>query len=113
MKFSTPKVPFQLARHTLCIVKKGRNWRQPQGELGTDSMLRLFPGLKTEARSGALAVSGPLIDAGEKLGVLLFYSSNQVQIQAQLENANWELSQTTVLAPADGYVRLVTLTRRR
>jgi len=35
------------------------------------------------------------------------------QIQAQLENANWELSQTTVLAPADGYVRLVTLTRRR
>jgi multidrug resistance efflux pump len=25
------------------------------------------------------------------------------QIQAQLENARWELSQTTVLAPADGY----------
>jgi multidrug resistance efflux pump len=26
------------------------------------------------------------------------------QIQAQLENANWELSQTTIRAPADGYV---------
>ena len=32
------------------------------------------------------------------------------QIQAQLEDASWQLSQTTVLAPADGYVTLVTLT---
>ena len=31
------------------------------------------------------------------------------QILAQLENASWELSQTTVHAPADGYVTLVTL----
>jgi multidrug resistance efflux pump len=30
------------------------------------------------------------------------------QIQAQLENANWELSQTTIRAPAEGYVTLVT-----
>src|SRR5437867_2482403 len=32
------------------------------------------------------------------------------QIQAQLDNANWELSQTAVRAPADGYVTLVTVT---
>lgn len=32
------------------------------------------------------------------------------QVRAQLENAEWELSQTTVRAPADGYVTLVTLT---
>ena len=32
------------------------------------------------------------------------------QVQAQLENAEWELSQTTIRAPADGYVTLVTLT---
>jgi multidrug resistance efflux pump len=31
------------------------------------------------------------------------------QIEAQLENANWELSQTTIRAPADGYVTLVTV----
>src|SRR5712672_281970 len=31
------------------------------------------------------------------------------QIQAQLEDANWELSQTTILAPADGYVPVVAL----
>jgi multidrug resistance efflux pump len=32
------------------------------------------------------------------------------QLQAQLDNANWELSQTTVRAPADGYVTLVAVT---
>ncbi|MEH2523948.1 multidrug resistance efflux pump [Bradyrhizobium sp. AZCC 2176] len=32
------------------------------------------------------------------------------QIQAQLENSNWELSQTAVRAPADGYVTVVALT---
>ena len=32
------------------------------------------------------------------------------QLQAQLDNANWELSQTTIRAPADGYVTLVTVT---
>jgi multidrug resistance efflux pump len=31
------------------------------------------------------------------------------QIAAQLDNANWELSQTTVRAPADGYVTVVAL----
>lgn len=32
------------------------------------------------------------------------------QIQAQLENADWELSQTAVRAPADGYATVVALT---
>jgi multidrug resistance efflux pump len=32
------------------------------------------------------------------------------QLQAQLDNANWELSQTTIRAPADGYVTVVALT---
>jgi multidrug resistance efflux pump len=32
------------------------------------------------------------------------------QIQAQLDNASWELSQTTIRAPADDYVTLVAVT---
>jgi multidrug resistance efflux pump len=32
------------------------------------------------------------------------------QIAAQLDNANWELSQTAIRAPADGYVTVVALT---
>lgn len=37
-------------------------------------------------------------------------NTSVAQIQAQLENANWELSQTTIRAPADGYVTSVALT---
>ena len=37
-------------------------------------------------------------------------NTSVAQIQAQLENANWELSQATVRAPADGYVAVVALT---
>jgi multidrug resistance efflux pump len=37
-------------------------------------------------------------------------NTSVAQIQAQLENANWELSQTTIRAPADGYVTAVALT---
>jgi multidrug resistance efflux pump len=32
------------------------------------------------------------------------------QLQAQLDHANWELAQTTIRAPADGYVTVVALT---
>jgi multidrug resistance efflux pump len=37
-------------------------------------------------------------------------NTSVAQIQAQLENAEWELSQTTIRAPADGYVTAVALT---
>ena len=37
-------------------------------------------------------------------------NTSVAQIEAQLENANWELSQTAVRAPADGYVTAVALT---
>jgi multidrug resistance efflux pump len=37
-------------------------------------------------------------------------NTSVAQIQAQLDNASWELSQTTIRAPADGYVTAVALT---
>jgi multidrug resistance efflux pump len=36
-------------------------------------------------------------------------NTSVAQLQAQLENANWELSQTAIRAPADGYVTVVAL----
>jgi multidrug resistance efflux pump len=36
-------------------------------------------------------------------------NTSVAQVQAQLENAEWELSQTTIRAPADGYVTVVAL----
>jgi multidrug resistance efflux pump len=36
-------------------------------------------------------------------------NTSVAQLQAQLDNANWKLSQTAVRAPADGYVTVVAL----
>jgi multidrug resistance efflux pump len=36
-------------------------------------------------------------------------NTNVAQIKAQLDNAQWELEQTTIRAPADGYVTVVAL----
>jgi len=85
MKFSTPKVPFQMGQHTLCVVKKGANWKSWSSELTVDSILALFPSLKNDAHSGELLISGPFTDGGDKLGVMLFYSTNKAEIQAKLE----------------------------
>jgi 3-keto-disaccharide hydrolase len=85
MKFGTPKVPFQLARHTLCIVKKGTHWKAGESKVAADSMLRLLPTLRQQLDTGESAIYGPFADQSDKLGVLLFYSSNQMQIQVQLE----------------------------
>jgi hypothetical protein len=97
MKFGTPKVPFQLARHTLCIVKKGDHWKAWPGELQKDALLHLLPSLKEQARSGELAISGLFVDNTDKLGLMYFYSTNQGQYQAQLEKE---------LTVADGRVQL-------
>ena len=37
-------------------------------------------------------------------------NTSVAQFQAQLDNAIWELSQTSIRAPADGYVTVVALT---
>jgi multidrug resistance efflux pump len=45
-------------------------------------------------------------DLAERIGGV---NTTVAQLQAQLDNANWELSQTAVRAPADGYVTVVAL----
>jgi uncharacterized protein YciI len=83
MKFSTPKVPFQMEQYTLCIVQKGANWKSSSRQMTPDSMREIFPSLKKDARE--LLISGPFTDGGDRLGVMLFYSTNKAKIQAKLE----------------------------
>jgi uncharacterized protein YciI len=85
MRFGAPVVPFQLAPYTLCIVKKAQNWKSKNDKLRPDSMLELFPNLKKHSRSGELAISGPFLDSGDKVGLLLFSSTNQTEIQAEMD----------------------------
>jgi len=96
MKLGTPKVPFEMEKDTLCVVKKDKNWKASSAKLTTDSMLNLFPSLAT-SKDTEVAISGPFTDDGEQLGLLLFCSSNQPVIQAQLEKEP---------AVAEGQVRL-------
>ncbi len=84
MRFCSPKVPFQITQHTLCIVKKGKNWAGTKPDPSENAMLDLFPSLAAQGQSGDLAISGPFLDHGDKLGILLFYSTNQAEIQADL-----------------------------
>ncbi len=85
MKFGTPKIPFQITQHTLCIVKKGTNWGGAKLGQTENAMLDLFPSLHAMSRSGELAISGPFLDNGDKLGILLFWSTNRTEIQAGLD----------------------------
>src|SRR3954468_6719302 len=85
MKFGSPVVPFKMARHTLCIVKKGPNWKGAASEPSNESLIQLLPTLKKQEGTGELAIGGDFRDATDKLGLLLFYSTNRAEIQAQLE----------------------------
>jgi len=85
MSFGTPKVPFQIEQHTLCIVKKGQNWEHARQQPNADALVDLFPHLKSKYRSGESILSGVFLDSSDKLGVLLFASTNQTEIQSELE----------------------------
>jgi hypothetical protein len=87
MSFGTPKVPFQMEQHTLCIVKKGPNWEYSKQEPGADALVNFFPRLKAKYRSGESLISGAFHDSSDKLGVLLFASTNQAEIQSELGRA--------------------------
>ena len=50
LKFGTPKVPFQLARHTLCIVKKGSNWKDTEQSPKKIFLQTLLPALKSQTQ---------------------------------------------------------------
>jgi hypothetical protein len=48
-------------------------------------MLSLMPSLRSWADRGELAVSGPLVDAGDLVGILLFIPENGESIRAALD----------------------------
>jgi uncharacterized protein YciI len=87
MSFGTPKVPFKIEEHTLCIVKRGQNWEHPRRQSGADALLDLFPDLNSKYRSGESLISGAFLDSSPKLGVLLFASTNQMEIKNEMERA--------------------------
>ena len=78
--------PFKLAKHTLVVVKKGSNYEPPKEPLTATSMLSFMPSLRSWAETGDLAVSGPLVDAGELVGILLFIPDSGETLRAALDS---------------------------
>ena len=85
-RFQRPYEPFKLAKHTLVVVKKGPNYTPPKETLSANSMLTLMPSLRSSADKGDLAVSGPLVDAGELVGILLFIPGSGETIRGALDS---------------------------
>jgi uncharacterized protein YciI len=84
-RFQKPIEPFKLAKHTLVVVKKGAGYEARVDPLTSATMLSLMPSLRSWADSGDLAVSGPLVDAGDLVGILLFIPENGETIRAALD----------------------------
>lgn len=85
-RFGTPKVPFKIEQHTLAVFKKGPNWTGGAVEPRSDALLRLLPGLRAQQKSGELAISGPLLDAGDKIGIAWFISPDQTAVRKLLDD---------------------------
>ena len=73
-------------------------FRAQDRENAYETVLALLDAAKAAQQSAKLAMDSEINGT----------NTSVAQIQAQLENANWELSQTTIRSPADGYVTLVT-----
>ena len=84
-RFQKSFEPFKLAKHTLVVVKKGANYEPPKEPLTSTGMLTLMSSLRSWAEKGDLAVSGPLLDAGDLVGILLFISEDGETIRAALD----------------------------
>ena len=83
-KFGKPDEPVKLAKHTLVVVKKGPAFDGLKGTPAPDSMSRLLPSLGQLAEGDGVVISGPLVDAGELLGVAMVSLEDGAKVEAAL-----------------------------
>ena len=83
-KFGKPEEPFKMAKHTLVVVKKGPDFGGLKGALTPDSMTRLLPSLEQFAGGDGVVISGPLVDAGELLGIALVGAEDGTKVETAL-----------------------------
>jgi hypothetical protein len=84
MSLGPAKVPFQMGQHTLCIIRKGKKFEDSKMQPGPGWITGLFPSLKGKLDSGDI-ITGPFVDSSQKVGVILFASTNQAQIRSELD----------------------------
>lgn len=85
-QFHKPNEPFKIAQYTLGIVKKGSNWPLPSGQSMIKTIDALLASLRKSLRTHDLAVSGPLREAKDLVGILLFRTPDQGKVRQALDN---------------------------
>ena len=83
-KFGKPDEPVKLAKHTLVVVKKGPAFGGLKGSASPDFIARLLPSLAQLAEGDGVVISGPLVGAGELLGVALVSEEDGAKVEAAL-----------------------------
>lgn len=83
-QFGEPDEPVKLAKHTLVVVKKGPGFDGLKGTLDSGAMLRLLPSLQGLAEGDGVVISGPLVDAGELLGIALVSLEDAAKVESVL-----------------------------
>jgi multidrug resistance efflux pump len=84
---------------TLASDQANSEFQAQDKQIQYETVLAQLNAAKAAQQSARLAMESEIGDV----------NTTVAQLHAQLENASWELSQTTVRAPANGYVTLVTL----
>ena len=79
------------------------------GELGSGAMAKVLRGYDTKLRR-EVALKVTRLPRSELPRDELARFAEEAQITAQLDHAKWELDQTTIVAPGDGFVSTLTLT---
>ena len=75
--FQKPHEPYELGRFTLGVAAKGANWNPK-------SWSRHEKSLEPLRSSGDLALSGPIVEGGDRLAIYLFRQTEQDKIRAAL-----------------------------
>jgi uncharacterized protein YciI len=84
-KFHKPDEPFKIVKHTLVVIKSGKDFHPAPGKPKPDALFKVLPSLRALSKSGELAAGGPLVGAKGMLGILLFVSPDSEKLQAELE----------------------------
>jgi hypothetical protein len=66
------------------VVRKGKNFENLKEPVNSETLATLLPTLRRMPSGAEPAVAGPLVEAGDLLGVVLFMSEDVAKIESAL-----------------------------
>lgn len=82
--FGKEKEPFELQQFQLVLLKKGPRWTAEANDQVNQDQEGHLRNIQQAHAAGELALAGPLVDAGDLRGLLLFRTNDPEKIDAIL-----------------------------